>query len=148
MTGGIRNVVYLVLVVSMVVFSGCGGGGGDTSSGSTTPGNNPPGQTPLPSRVLSWEAPTTYVDSTPMNPVSDLDRFEIYVNGTGAFADTETPIAALSAVDSATNKLTTTFDLASLGSHLTVGPHYYVSMRAVALTGQKSDFSSPISFSF
>jgi len=141
-------VVYLVLVVSMAVFSGCGGGGGDTSSGSTTPGNNPPGQTPLPSKVLSWEAPTTYVDSTPMNPVSDLDRFEIYVNGTGAFAETETPIAALSAVDPATRKLATSFDLSSLGSQLTVGPNYYVSMRAVALTGQKSDFSAPISFSF
>ncbi len=83
-----------------------------------------------------------------MNPVTDLDRFEIYVNESGSFTDTDTPLAAVSAVDQATHSLTTSFNLANLGSHLTVGPHYYVSLRAVALTGLKSDFSPGVSFSF
>jgi len=118
----------------ITTFSGCGGGG---SSG-----------TPLPSKVLSWEAPTSYVDTTAMNPLTDLDRFEIYVNETGTFTDTDVPMAALRAVDAQTHTLATSFNLANLGPSLTVGPHYYVSLRAVALTGLKSDFSPPVSFSF
>jgi len=83
-----------------------------------------------------------------MNPVTDLDRFEIYVNETGSFTDTDTPMAAISAVDPATRSSTTSFNLANLGPQVTVGPRYYVSLRAVALTGLKSDFSPPVSFSF
>ena len=59
---------------------------------------NPPG-TALPARTLSWEPPTSYVDATPMNPVTDLDQFEIYVNETGTFTDKDVPTASLSAVD-------------------------------------------------
>ena len=127
MSIGIRRTIFLALIASLAAFSGCGGGG---SSG-----------TPLPSRVLSWEPPTSYVDTTAMNPVTDLDRFEIYVKESDSFTNTDSPLAAVSAV-------TTSFNLANLGSHLTVGPHYYVSLRAVALTGLKSDFSPPVSFSF
>jgi hypothetical protein len=83
-----------------------------------------------------------------MNPVADLDRFEIYVNETGAFTDTDVPMAALSAVDPQTHTLTTSFNLANLSPHVTLGPQYHVSLRAVALTGLKSDFSPPVSFSF
>ena len=83
-----------------------------------------------------------------MNPVADLDRFEIYVNETGTFTDADVPMAALKAVDAQTHTLATSFNLANLGPSLTVGPHYYVSLRAVALTGLKSDFSPPVSFSF
>jgi hypothetical protein len=83
-----------------------------------------------------------------MNPVTELDRFEIHVNETGIFTDTDTPLAAVSAVDPATSNLTTTFDLANLSPQVTVGPKYYVSLRAVALTGLKSDYSQPVSFSF
>ena len=58
-------------------------------------------------------------------------------------------MAALSAVDHGKPiALTTSFNLANIGSPLTVGPHYYVSLRAVAHTGLKSDFSPPVSFSF
>jgi len=121
----------------ITTFSGCGGGGSSSESGSA-----------LPTRTLSWEAPTSYVDTTAMNPATDLDRFEIYVNETGTFTDTDVPMAALRAVDAQTHTLATSFNLANLGPSLTVGPHYYVSLRAVALTGLKSDFSPPVSFSF
>jgi hypothetical protein len=83
-----------------------------------------------------------------MNPVTDLDRFEIYVNETGTFTDTDIPMAALRAADPQTHTLATSFDLANLSAHLTAGPRYYVSLRAVALTGLKSDFSPRVSFSF
>jgi hypothetical protein len=83
-----------------------------------------------------------------MNPVTDLDRFEIHVNESGTFTDADPPMAAVSAVDTATHTLATSFNLANIGPPLTVGPRYYVSLRAVALTGLKSDFSPPVSFSF
>ena len=138
MSSGIRKTLFLVLIASLAAFSGCGGGGGSSSSEGT----------PLPSKVLSWEAPTSYVDTTVMNPVTDLDRFEIYVNEKGTFTDTDVPMAELRAVDPQTHTLATSFNLANLGAHLTVGPHYFVSLRAVALTGLKSAFSPGVPFSF
>jgi hypothetical protein len=83
-----------------------------------------------------------------MNPVTDLDRFEIYVHESGTFTDTDIPQAIVSAVDPATHNIATSFNLANLSAYVTVGPRYYVSLRAVAITGLKSDFSSPASFSF
>jgi hypothetical protein len=76
-----------------------------------------------------------------LNPDTDLDRYEIYVKETYDFSDTDTPMAAVSSN-------TTTFNLANLSPHVTVGPQYYVSLRAVAITGLKSDYSPPASFSF
>jgi len=132
-----RRILVIALWFMTATLIGCGGGGSSSESG-----------TPLPAKTLSWEPPTSYVDTTAMNPVTDLDRFEIYVNESGSFTDADPPMAAVSAVDTATHSLTTSFNLANLGAHLTVGPHYYVSLRAVALTGLKSDFSPPVSFSF
>jgi hypothetical protein len=140
----IRTILVIALGLMMATLIGCGGGGGNSSS----EGTPVPTGTPLPARVLSWEPPTSYVDTTAMNPVTDLDRFEIHVNETGTFTDTDAPLAAVSAVDPATRNLTTSFDLANLSPHVTVGPKYYVSLRAVALTGLKSDYSPPVSFSF
>ena len=145
MPTGIRRAIFLALIVALVPFSGCGGGGSSSDSGTTPPADT---GTPLPARVLSWEPPTSYVDTTSLNPVTDLDRFEIYVNATGTFIDTDIPKAELHAVDAQTHTLATSFNLANLGPPLTVGPRYYVSLRAVALTGLKSDFSPPASFSF
>ncbi len=141
MFAGIRRAVILAFIASAVAFSGCGGGGGSASSEGTS-------GIPLTSKVLSWEAPTSYVDNSTMNPVTDLDRFEIYVNETGTFTDADVPMAELLAVDSQTSTLATSFDLANLSPNVTAGPRYYVSLRAVAITGLKSDFSPGVSFSF
>jgi hypothetical protein len=134
----IRKILVIALGLMMATFLGCGGGGESSSSEGT----------PLPARTLSWEPPTSYVDASAMNPVTDLDRFEIHVNETGTFTDADPEMAAVSAVDPATQSPTTSFNLANIGSPLTVGPRYYVSLRAVAHTGLKSDFSPPVSFSF
>jgi len=142
---GIRKAMYFVLIVALATFSGCGGGSSSAESGTPPPAGS---GTPLPARTLSWEPPISYVDQTPMNPVTDLDRFEIFVNESGSFTGADSPMAAVSAMDPATHLLTTSFNLANLSPHLTAGPKYYVSMRAVALTGLKSDFSPPVPFSF
>jgi len=83
-----------------------------------------------------------------MNPATDLDYFEIYVHESDIFADTDTPQAVIRALDPSTHALTTSFNLANLSPHVTVGPRYNVSLRAVAITGLKSEFSPPVTFSF
>jgi len=127
-----------VTLVLLGILVGCGGGGGSSTSDGS----------PLPAKTLSWAAPESYTDNTSLNPLTDLDGFEIYVNETGAFADTDSPNAVVSAVDPTTHSLTTSFNLANLGPYLSRGVIYRVSMRAVAVTGLKSDFSPPASFSF
>ena len=114
------------------------GGGGIPSGGGT----------PLPAKTLSWAAPESYTDNTSLNPLTDLAEYEIYVNESGSFCDTDTPKAVVSAVDTTTHTLTTSFNLANLGQYLSRGVTYRVSMRAVAITGLKSDFSPAASFSF
>ena len=130
---------FLITTILLVILAGCGGGGASSSSGDGTP---------LPAKTLSWAAPESYTDNTQLNPLTDLDGFEIYVNETGSFTSADTPTAVVSAVDPGTHTLTTSFNLANLGPYLSKGINYQVSMRAVATSGLKSDFSSPASFSF
>jgi len=145
MSARTRKIFILSLIAALAIFSGCGGGGSSSESG-TTPETTP--GTALPARTLSWEPPTSYVDATPMNPVTELDQFEIYVNETGTFTDKDVPTASLGAVDPQTRAISSSFNLANLSPHVAAGPKYHVSLRAVALTGLKSDFSPPVSFSF
>ena len=120
--------------------AGCGGG--ETSEGGTGSSD------PLPTKTLSWNPPATYHDGSPLNPASDLDSFEIYVKETSNFADTDDEMAALSAIDQATGQVCTSFDLANLAPFISEGVTYHVSVRAVAKSGLKSDFSPSASFSF
>ena len=133
-----RWTISLAAIALLGLLAGCGGGGGAASGGGT----------PLPSKILSWAAPESYTDNTSLNPLTDLADYEIYVNESGSFADTDTPKAIVSAVDTTTHTLTSSFNLANLGQYLSRGVAYRVSMRAVAITGLKSDFSPPASFSF
>ncbi len=128
------------ILIAILLLAGCGGGGGGTESGD--------GGTPLPPKILSWSPPTAYTDSTPLNPVADLDSFEIYVNQSGDFSDADTPVAYVQAVNSGSSQVTTEFNLANLGPYFSKGVVYRVSLRAIALTGAKSDFSASASFSF
>ncbi len=98
--------------------------------------------------MLSWSPPSAYTDNTPLNPVAELDSFEVYVNTSGSFSNADAPLAYVQAVDPASHLLNTEFDLANLGPYLSKGVVYYVSLRAVALTGARSDFSPSASFSF
>ena len=138
MRPGNRWTLSLAMMILLGILSGCGGGG-TSSSGDGTP---------LPAKTLSWAAPESYTDNTSLNPLTDLAEYEIYVNESGSFADTDTPKAVVSAVDTTTHTLTSSFNLANLAPYLSKGIAYRVSMRAVAVTGLKSDFSPPASFSF
>ncbi len=133
----VRWILSLATMLLLGIFSGCGGGGGSSSVDGT-----------LPAKILSWAAPESYTDNTTLNPMTDLDGFEIYVNQSGSFSDGDTPSAVVSAVDPSTHSLTSSFNLANLAPYLSKGIAYRVSMRAVAVTGLKSDFSPPASFSF
>ena len=139
--------IFILLFTTLAMLAGCGGGGA-SSGGSNDVSPPPVGGNPLPAKVLRWAPPSSYTDTTLLNPVTDLDRFEIFVNESGNFVDTDTPQAIVSAVDPATHQVSNSFDLANLNSLLSRGPKYWVSLRAVAITGLKSDFSPSASFSF
>ena len=140
-----RWTLSLATMILLGILAGCGGGGASsTGDGTSLPTDG--GGTPLPAKTLSWAPPDAYTDSTSLDPRTDLDGYEIYVNQSGAFADTDPPSAIVSAVDTTTHTLSTSFNLANL--NLSRGIVYHVSMRAVALTGLKSDFSPSASFSF
>lgn len=135
-----RWILNFTIMLLLGVLSGCGGGG--TSSSGAGDGS------PLPAKTLSWAAPESYTDNTSLNPLTDLAEYEIYVNESGTFSDGDTPNAVVNAVDTTTHTLTASFNLANLAPYLSKGVSYRVSMRAVAVTGLKSDFSPPASFSF
>ena len=122
-----------------LLLSACGGGPSD-EAGST-------GGT-LPAKTLSWEPPTSYSDGTPLDPVAELDRYEFYVKEDGNFSDADPEMAVLSAINQATGQVTTSFDLANLSPYISTGVTYQVSIRAVAKSGLKSDFSPSASFSY
>ena len=141
----IRWTLSLVTIILLGILTGCGGGGASSSGGGASSSGDGP---PLLAKTLSWDAPDSYTDSTPLNPLTDLGNYEIFVNESGSFTDADTPSAVVSAVDPVTGTLTTSFNLASLGPYLSKGITYQVSMRAIDSAGTKSDFSSPASFSF
>jgi hypothetical protein len=130
-----RKILLTILTASLAILIGCGGGG---TGDSTVAG---------PAKTVSWSPPATFSDGTLLNPAADLSNFEIIVKETGSFSDADTPTAIVSAVDPWTHQVTTSFNLANLGPYLQKGVTYYVSMRAVALDGLKSGFSTPASFS-
>ncbi len=138
----VPRLLAFLFVVAAVSVSACGGGGSGSSSGGSGGG---PG---YPAKILSWTAPSAFTDNTTLNPAADLANFEIYVKETGNFTDSDAPMALVAALDPVTHLPVTSFDLANLGSYLSAGVRYQVSVRAVALTGAKSEFSSAASFSF
>ncbi len=139
----VPRLLALLFIAASVLASACGGGGGSSTSGGGDGGG--PG---FPAKILTWSAPSAYTDNTTLNPAAELANFEIYVKETGSFTDGDSPIALVAALDPMTHQVVTSFDLANLGPYLSAGVRYQVSVRAVALTGARSDFSSAASFSF
>lgn len=99
-----------------------------------------------PSMILQWEPPSAYTDGSTLQAATDLDTFEIYVNQDGNFLEDDQPDAAVAVVDPGTGQVTSSFDLAQLAPFLTKGVEYQISVRAVAITGLKSDFSPSANF--
>ncbi|HEY5460869.1 MAG TPA: hypothetical protein VIJ89_03880 [Deferrimonas sp.] len=119
---------------AIVLLAGCGGGGGDTPQSQ--------GQTPSgPVSVLAWTPPTTYNDNVALDPVRDLEYYEIYVRQDANFTDSDLPLIQLAAVSA--GSLVTEFTLELIPS-LPAGSQLYVSMRAVGVDQQKSAFMAPL----
>jgi hypothetical protein len=131
-----RNIIA-VLGVSFLLI-GCGGGGSSSDVSSVTPSTG---------KVLRWNAPVSYSDQTPLNPVTDLKEYLIFINDDGNFSSSDSPSAVAAAVDPLTGKPMESFNLSNLTGFLNPGVTYYISMQSVSVTGAKSDFSPPAAFS-
>jgi len=75
------------IMLGLGVIAGCGEGGSSANSGTT-----------LPPKTLIWTPPESHADGTPLDPTTDLDGYEIHVNGSGIFTDGN-PRAFVGAVD-------------------------------------------------
>ncbi len=140
-----KRFMFALAFVAVSSLVACGGGGGGATG--TTSGGGGGGGSALPPKILTWSPPTTYTDSTPLNPASELDSFEIYVNDSGVFSNSDSPIAYVRAVDPGSGQVVSEFDLSNVGQFLSRDVVYQVSVRAVALSGAKSGFSQPAAFS-
>jgi len=127
-----KQIPVTVAVLGAFLFSACGDGGSSSSQ---------PPPSPLPAKMMRWKAPQYFTDNSSLTPATDLQRFEIYVRQDSSFGTDDSAIATASPVD-------TTFDLASLVPPLSRGVTYYVSVRAVTVDDEKSDFSNDFSFTF
>ena len=102
--------------------------------------------------MLSWDAPDTTVDNTAIDPYEELDHYEIYVSEDMIFTEEDAPAAVVSAVEDILSdygqigkELVSDFDLALLQG-LPSANQLYVTLRAVGIDGQKSDFMEPVTW--
>jgi hypothetical protein len=128
---------------TIVLLAGCGGGGDTPQSQASTPSG--------PVSVLAWAPPMAYNDNVALDPVRDLDYYEIYVRQDANFTDSDQPVIQVAAVAgtlspdglTVTRSLVKEFTLELIPS-LPAGSQLYVSMRAVGVDQQKSAFMTPI----
>ncbi|MGA7103807.1 MAG: hypothetical protein WBX49_00530 [Candidatus Deferrimicrobiaceae bacterium] len=138
-------VLVCLLLAGSMLLAGCGGVE-ETSVASVPSG--PSG----PVSFLAWDPPQTYEDSSPLDPYLDLDYYEFFIRADMNFTDNDLPVAQVAAcVDILSPdghvylpSLTTDFDLENLMPFVPPGLSGYLSIRAVGMNGQKSDFSQPI----
>ena len=133
--------LFAGLLAIMMLLAACGGG--EVASQATT------GSTSS-SIMLSWDAPDKTIDNTAIDPYEELDHYEIYVSEDTIFTDEDAPAAVVSAVEDILTdngqigkELVTDFDLALLEG-LPSANQLYVTLRAVGIDGQKSDFMEPV----
>lgn len=133
--------LFAGLLAITMLLAACGGG--EVASQATT------GSTSS-SIMLSWDAPDTTIDNTSIDPYEELDHYEIYVSEDTIFTEGDAPAAVVSAVEDILSdngqigkELVTDFDLALLEG-LPSANQLYVTLRAVGIDGQKSDFMEPV----
>ena len=116
----------------------CGGGGTSYTNNSFDTNANLSH-----SYIFSWNAPNETVDHEAINPANEIEYYELYISATGIFSDSDIPAAFVTAVES--GQLVTQFDLALLNvDELPAGQQLYVSLKAVGVDGQKSDFMESV----
>lgn len=134
-----RRVRILSLLIWVVVASvwntGCGGAGAEGGNSGTNPGT---------ANLLVWDPPTTFIDATPLNPLTDLTHYEFYVRQDPNFTEADSHMAEVNAVDN--QVLVSNFTLNNLLPFLPPGTRCFLSIRAVGVDGSKSPFSQPIAW--
>jgi hypothetical protein len=133
----------LLLLPLALLLVGCGGGGGSDAPAESTVAP-PPGSL----SVLEWNPPANYADNTALDPFQDLDHYEVYVRDDAQFTDADLPVAVIAAVADAPASSGNTggkvldkeFILNNIEPFISPGATHYVSLKAVGVDGQKSDF--------
>ena len=131
--------LLLILAVIGTFAAGCGGGG--ETAGSSGPLS-----------ALGWDPPAAYSDNAALDPYQDLEYYEVYVRQDQNFTESDLPVALIKAVtdDPTANgngkKLETEFILEHLTPFITQGKLYFVSLKAVGVDGQTSEFMTPVSW--
>lgn len=122
----IRGSVLVLASILLFSWIACSGGGSGVA---------------VSSNRLAWDAPMQFADGGTLVPSEDLIYFEIYINETGTFLDSDIPGAVIPAVDASTGSAVTTFDLATITPPLEKGKTYYLSMKTIEINGGRSDFT-------
>ncbi len=135
--------LFAASIALAVLAAGCGGGGGGETAANTAP-VTPSG----PVSVLTWDPPLIYNDTSPLDPYRDLDHYEVYVRQDANFTGDDLPVATIAAVSDpppgtinpSGKILGKEFVLDQLTPYIPPGNRYFVSLKAVGVDGQKSDF--------
>lgn len=137
----LRRFIIVLFLVAFLQACGSGGGSGGGGQGST-----------LPTRTLSWDRPTQYVDNTNIPSAALVDEYRIYIkSGNMVFSDSDAyytllewnpdPVDPAYKIDLNSAEIVSYFNLKK-------GTTYYLKMRTV-VSGVLSDFSeNTISFNF
>ncbi len=139
----LRNII--VIFSTIVLLAGCGGGGEAPQTQATPPSG--------PVSVFAWSAPATFNDNTPLNPIMDIDYYELYLRHDPNFTESDQPAVEIAAVAdqpspdgrSVVRSPVTEFTL-DLVPSLPTGNRLYVSLRAVGIDRQKSGFMVPVAW--
>lgn len=140
---GFPTLLFVSIAVGALA-SGCGGAQGSVQGSPVVPSESAP--------VLVWNPPASYADNTVLDPCRDLDHYEIYVRQDGSFTENDLPVALIAAVvdaspsgESPGGKMQKTeFPLENLQPFISKANRLYVSLKAVGIDGQKSDFMTPV----
>jgi hypothetical protein len=114
---------FVLFIIQLAVFAGCGSGNVDTSGSTSVPGA-PPAAAGFAS--LTWDAPATYTDGTPL---TDLAGYKVYY-GTSSGHYTQSVNVG--------NKTSSTIN------NLESGHTYYFAVTTYDTAGLESGFSNEV----
>jgi hypothetical protein len=140
---GFPTLLFVSIAVGALA-SGCGGGQGSVQGHPVVPSES--------ASILAWNPPASYTDNTVLDPCRDLDHYEIYVRQDSSFTEKDLPVALIAAIVDASSsgespggkRQETEFLLENLQPFIPKANRLYVSLKAVGIDGQKSDFMTPV----
>jgi len=116
------TVIFLCIIISLFSCGGCGGGGGSSTDTNGGGSSN--------SATLTWDAPTTNADGTPL---TDLAGYKIYWSEESGNFNSNNSITV--------GKDVTTYTLENL--HFSPGT-YYFTVTAYDTEGNESDYAKQV----